>query len=288
MANVLRRTSRALALVAAVLALAGVPQPATADGEGADAPPKRQSLSEEELAKKTQNPVADLISVPLQDNLNFNVGPSNRVQNVLNIQPVIPLPLGPDWNVITRTILPIVSQPTLFPGGGRDTGLGDLQFTSFLSPVKPGPGGIIWGAGPIFQFPTHTDDTLGVAKWAAGPSVVVLRSQGPWVYGVLVNNLWSFAGAVNAPDINQMLLQYFVNYNLPRGWYLGSAPIITANWKAHGGDVWTVPVGGGVGKVLRLGNLPINVQTQAFYNAATPDQGADWTLRLQIQLLFPR
>jgi hypothetical protein len=200
MPELLRRASLALSLVAAILIVAGLPERASAGGDVATPAPKQQSMSDEDLAKKTQNPVADLISVPFQDNLNFDVGPYDRVQNVLNVQPVIPVSLNSDWNLITRTILPIVSQPTLFPGGGRDTGLGDLQFTSFLSPVKPGPGGIIWGAGPIFQFPTHTDDTLGVAKWAAGPSVVVLRSQGPWVYGVLVNNIWSFAGAVNAPD----------------------------------------------------------------------------------------
>ena len=243
--------------------------------------------SNEELAKKAQNPVANLISVPFQNNMNFNVGPEKTIQNVLNIQPVIPIHLNEDWNLITRTIMPVISQPGLTPWQDRTNGLGDTQFTAFLSPAKPG--GLIWGIGPIVQIPTSTgNDALGTDKWGIGPSAVALRIDGPWVYGALVNNIWSFAGPKGAPAINQFLLQPFLNYNFPDGLYLSSSPIITANWLAKSGDQWTVPLGGGVGKIWRIGKLPVNTQVQAFYNVKTPEFGPNWQLRLQLQFLFPQ
>ncbi|MHC4279784.1 MAG: hypothetical protein ACYSUJ_06485 [Planctomycetota bacterium] len=143
----------------------------------------------EELQKAVQNPVADLISLPFQNNLNFDVGPEGKTQNVLNIQPVIPINLNEDWNMITRTIVPVVYQPEMMPGDGYNFGLGDTSFTAFLSPRNSE--GLIWGVGPAFQLPTHTDNALGTEKWGAGPSVVVLNMDGPWVYGFLVNNIWS-------------------------------------------------------------------------------------------------
>ncbi|MHC4618260.1 MAG: neuromedin U [Planctomycetota bacterium] len=240
----------------------------------------------QELAKKTQNPVADLISVPFQNNINFRTGPKGKTQNILNIQPVYPVSLNEEWNLITRTIVPLISQPPFFPGQKREFGLGDIQFTGFLSPKKPSKW--IWGVGPVFQFPSATDDVLGTEKWAAGPSVVALRMQGPWVYGALINQLWSFAGDGDRPHVNQMLLQPFLNYNMPGGWYLTSAPIITANWQADGDNRWTLPIGGGIGKITRLGKLPVNVLVAGYHNIETPRTGADWQLRIQLQLLFPK
>jgi hypothetical protein len=240
----------------------------------------------EDLAKAAQNPVADLISLPLQNNTNFGVGPGDDVQNVVNIQPVIPFKLSEDWNLITRTIAPVIYQPELVPGTGSEFGLGDINTTLFLSPAKPG--GVIWGVGPIFSFPTASDKVLGSEKWSAGPSAVALTIRGPWVVGALANNLWSYAGDDDRKDVNQFLFQYFINYNLPKGWYISSAPIITANWKADSGDQWTVPFGGGVGKIFRIGKQPMNAQVQAFYNVEKPENGADWTLRLQLQFLFPK
>ncbi len=241
---------------------------------------------ETELAKKTQNPVADLISVPLQSNFNFGVGPDDDLQYILNIQPVVPFSLTEEWNLITRTIIPLIDQPELAPGFGDEFGLGDIQMSLFFSPAKPG--GFIWGLGPVFQFPTATDDSLGQEKWAAGPTAVGLTIQGPWVIGALVNNIWSFAGDDGRADVNQMLLQYFINYNLPGGWYLTSSPIITANWEANSDNRWTVPIGGGIGKIHRIGKLPVNVQLAAFYNVETPDGGPEWQLRFQFAFLFPR
>lgn len=151
-----------------------------------------QESSSEDLAKASQNPVADMISLPVQNNTNFGVGPGDDVQNVLNIQPVVPFELSENWNLITRTIAPVIYQPELTPGYGSEFGLGDINTTLFLSPAKAGK--IIWGAGPVFSFPTATDKVLGSEKWSAGPSVVALKIQGPWVVGCLASNLWSFAG----------------------------------------------------------------------------------------------
>jgi len=242
--------------------------------------------SNEALAKAAQNPVANLISVPFQDNINFNVGPLEKTQNVLNIQPVIPVSLGPDWNLITRTILPIISQPAFFPGEGRTNGIGDTQFTAFLSPASTR--GLIWGAGPIVQLPTHNDEVLGNDRWGLGPSVVALYIGRRWVYGALANNLWSVSSSRSDPSYNKFLLQPFLNYNFADGLYLTSAPIITADWKADSDERWTVPLGGGVGKIVRFGKLPVNFQTQVFRNIEKPEYGPNWTWRLQAQLLFPK
>ena len=237
-----------------------------------------------DLAKAAQNPVGDLISLPFQNNMNFDFGPADRTQNVLNVQPVWPFGLNENWNFITRTIVPVISQPA--PGSERTNGLGDLNFTGFISPKQPGK--IIWGVGPTLVFPTATDEVLGSEKWDAGPSVVVLTMRGQWVIGALVSNVWSFAGDDDRADVNSFITQYFVNYNLPDGWYLTSAPIITANWEAEGGEQWTLPFGGGIGRVFRIGRQPINTQTQFFYNVVTPTNGAKWQWRLQVQLLFPK
>jgi len=244
-------------------------------------------LSKEELAKLAQNPVANLISIPFQNNTNFNVGPYNRTQDILNIQPVIPVHLNAEWNVITRTIAPLIWQPGMAPGQDTTFGLGDIQFTAFLSPAKPE--GVIWGVGAILQLPTHTSDVLGTDEWGIGPSFVALKIEKHWVYGALVNQVWGFAGPGSAPGINQFLLQPFVNYNIEDGLYIVSAPIITANWEASSGNQWTVPLGGGVGKIFKIGGkLPLNVQAEAFYNIVSPNNGPDWSIRLQAQILLPK
>ncbi|MGD0230935.1 MAG: neuromedin U [Syntrophorhabdales bacterium] len=240
---------------------------------------------ETELAKKAQNPVADLISIPIQPNFNFNYGANrNKSQIVTNIQPVVPISLNKDWNLITRTILPVVY--TEYPA--YQTGLSNLQFTGFLSPANSGK--FMWGVGPVFQFPTTTDTYLGNKMWSAGPSAAGVFTSGHWVVGLLVQNVWSFAGpsGQSNPSVNQFLAQYFINYNLQKGWYITSSPIITANWKAAGPDQWTVPFGGGVGKIFKIGKLPFNANVQAFYNVERPGIGPDWSIRGQIALLLPK
>lgn len=223
-----------------------------------------------------------MISVPFQNNTNFNVGPYRRPQNILNIQPVVPIKLGDDWNLITRRITPIVYRPRVSPTDGAQIGLGNLQPAFYLSPAHSGE--IIWGVGVQTWLPTATDTNLGINKWGAGPAAVALTIQGPWVIGVLANNVW--AGSTG-PRVNQLTVQPFVNYNLPHGWYLTSSPIITSNWLARSDERWTVPLGGGVGRLFKIDKQPINAQVQAFYNVVRPTNAANWTLRLQMQLLFP-
>ena len=241
--------------------------------------------AQDEMARAVQNPVASLISVPFQNNTNFNFGPQEKTQNVLNIQPVWPFTLNDDWNLITRTIVPVISQPELVPGQDRENGLGDTVFSAFFSPSKSHK--VIWGVGPVFLFPTATDDRLGQDKWGAGASVVALTMPGSWVIGSLLNNIWSTGGSGDN-DVNFFTWQYFVNYNLDDGWYLTSAPIITANWEASSGNKWTVPFGGGFGKVFRIGKQPVNTSLQAYYNVEKPDFGPDWQLRLMLQFMFPK
>ena len=252
--------------------------------------PARAELSAEELAKLAQNPVGNLVSVPFQNNVNFNTGPLSGTQNILNIQPVYPIEVNRDWNIITRTIMPLIWQPAFAPGQGDTFGLGDIQFSAFLSPATPGPGGLIWGAGTILQAPTNTSDVLGNKNWGLGPTAVVLKLEkgNPWVYGVLVNNLWSLSSDKQGGRYNNFLLQPFLNYNFPGGLYLTSSPIVTANWEADGSDRWTVPLGGGIGKIFHLGKLPVNTQVGAYYNVVHPDNGANWQLRVQVQLMFPK
>ena len=248
----------------------------------------RAEMSAEELAKLAQNPVGNLISVPFQNNTNFNYGPLDKTQDILNIQPVYPIHLNEEWNVITRTIFPLLWQPALYPGQGSTFGLSDTQFSAFLSPATPK--GLIWGVGGIAQLPTHTSDVLGNKRWGLGPTAVVLKIEhgSPWVYGVLANNIWSVTNSSSSPPINQMLVQPFLNYNFKGGTYLTTAPIITANWQADSGDTWTIPLGGGVGKIFHLGKLPVNTQVSAYYNVVTPDYGPDWQLRAQVQFMFPK
>jgi hypothetical protein len=261
----------------------GLWAPHCASADEASQAPKAES--DQALAQAAQNPVAKLISVPFQNNFNFNVGPRNVTQYILNVQPVIPVSLNEDWNLITRTIMPIINQPAPAPGTRSAFGLGDINPTFFFSPAKSGK--LIWGVGPTFTLPTATDSMLGSGKYSTGPAAVVLTMQGHWVVGALANQQWSFAGWGDH-YVSAFLAQPFVNYNLPQGWYLVSAPIMTADWSADSDNQWTVPVGGGIGKIQRIGKLPLNFQIQAFYNAVVPEYGPDWQLRFQIQFLFPK
>lgn len=248
----------------------------------------RADMSAEELAKLAQNPVGNLISLPFQNNTNLNFGPDKGTQNVLNIQPVIPISVSDDWNIITRTILPVISMPALGPDTSSLNGIGDIQLSAFLSPAKPGEW--IWGAGPIIQFPTNSNAELGNKNWGLGPSFVVLHLDkgSPWVYGVLINNAWSLTSSQQGGSYSNGLIQPFVNYNFEGGLYLTSAPIATVDWKAAGSQQWTVPIGGGVGKIFHFGKLPVNTQISAYYNVVRPDFGPNWQIRAQVQLMFPK
>lgn len=241
--------------------------------------------STEELAKAAQNPIANMISLPFQNNTNLNIGPDDSTQNILNVQPVYPFSLNDDWNVITRTIIPITSNPSVLTGDGRINGIGDTTFTAFFSPKSSE---ITWGVGPVLVMPTASNDALGSDKWSAGLSAVALAMPGKWVVGGVISNVWSFAGSGNG-KINFFTLQPFINYNFDGGWYATTAPIITANWEADSDHKWTVPLGGGFGKIFKIGNQPINGQLSLYNNVVTPDDfGAQWQVRAQLQFLFPK
>jgi hypothetical protein len=242
------------------------------------------SLGSEEtaLATAAANPIANLISLPLQLNNDFGLGPHDRTMNVLNVQPVIPLA---DGRIITRTIIPFAFIPDFSAESGQQTsGLADILATVFYVPPSDG---IMWGVGPVVEIPTGGSER-GSEKWSAGPSALVIVQPGPWTIGALANNVWSFAGDDDAADVNRGLLQYFITYQLGDGWYVNSAPIITVDWNEDDGQKWKVPFGGGGGKVLFLGKLPVNLQAGAYWYAVKPDIGPDWQLRLQAQFMFPK
>ena len=234
-----------------------------------------------ELAKATQNPLAAMYSLPFQNNTTFNVGPYDRTQNVLNIQPVIPVGISKNINLINRVILPVITQPSSYEDKSS-TGIGDTSYSAWLSPKKASK--IIYGIGPVFQIPTSSGREYGSGEFGIGPSFVALTMIDKWVAGIVTNNVWTF-GEV---EENKFLFQYFVNYNLPKAVYLVTAPILTANWNADSSQRWIVPFGGGIGKVFTIGKQPVNVNAQVYNNVVKPDGWGDWQMRLQLQLLFPK
>lgn len=240
--------------------------------------------SADDLAKKLQNPVSSLISVPFQGNFDFNGGPNGngRVWTT-NIQPVIPITLNPDWNLIVRTILPVTYRTNYTDG--QEFGLGDTTQSFFLSPSKPTAGGLIWGVGPAFLWPTATDDSLGTQKWGAGPTGVVLTQQGPWTIGLLANHIWSYAGPRGRSDVSQTFVQPFVSYNFSGGWSVTLNTESTYDWQ-H--DKLTVPVNLVVAKVFKIGDQAMSLGVGGRYYAVKPEGAPDWGLRAQLTFLFPK
>jgi hypothetical protein len=261
-----------------------------------------RGADETELAKQSQNPVADLISVPFENNLYFDFGPTEEIANVLNLKPVIPVRLTDKVNLINRLIVPFIylegqdsitkgdpegglGGATVFPGTDDEFGLGNITYQAFFSPAEPGPA--IWGIGPTIVMPTSTDSKLGGNTWSAGPNAVVLAMPGSWVIGFLGQHVWSFAEHGSEPDVNSTLLQPIVNYNIAKGWYLSSVPVITANWEID--DEWTGPLGGGVGRLVRIGGkLPVDFKLAAYYNVEKPGFAPEWNLQFTVKLLLPK
>jgi len=260
------------------------------------APTAEAAAALEKARKAAQNPIASMISIPFQENWNFDIGPADRTQNVFNIQPVIPTKLGAHWNLITRIVTPIIYQPyaipipqpvgSPIPYQTGSYGLGDMQPQFYFSPNTGAK--VTWGAGPIFQVPSATETSkLGQGKWAAGPTFVALSQPHFGTVGVLINNIWSFAGHADRKDVNQMLLQPFINYNLKHAWYLSFNPNITANWEQTNGGRWIVPLGGGPGRVWRFGHQAVNVQSFFYGNVVHPRGASPWTFKMAFTLLFP-
>ncbi|MFN9805384.1 MAG: transporter [Betaproteobacteria bacterium] len=264
--------TRLKAAIALMLAAAG---PALAQDDAA------------ELAKKLSNPVAALISVPMQLNFDQDIGAARQGERwSLNLQPVIPMDLDRNWNVISRTIVPVVSQKDIVPGAGSQFGLGDIVQSVFFSPKAPTASGWIWGAGPVLLLPTGTDDLLSAKKWGAGPTAVVLKQAHGWTYGALGNHLWSFAGDSQRSSISSTFVQSFVSYTTPDAWSFTFNSESTYDWKAR---QWTVPLNLMASKVTKVGGQLISVGGGVRYWADGPQQAPHgWGARFVVTLLFPK
>ena len=240
-----------------------------------------------DLAQKLANPLANLISLPIQMNIDQDLGPRNDGTKVAtNVQPVIPFDFSDGWSLISRTIVPIVYQDNVFPGAGSQFGLGDVNLSLFFSPKAPTAGGIIWGVGPVLLLPTATDSKLGGKKWGAGPALVVLTTRGPWTVGALANQIWSFAGNGDRPDISSAFVQPFVAYNTPSAWTVSVQSESSYNWRT---ERWAVPVNVSVAKLVRFGKLPVSLQAGVGYWLESPPGGAEGIrYRLQVSLVLPK
>jgi hypothetical protein len=240
------------------------------------------------LAKQSQNPISSLISVPFENNSDFNVGPGDDYGNVLNIKPVVPVSFfGTDWNLINRVIFPIVYQDWTVDGEDGAWGTANTTYQGFFS--KKEAGKVIWGVGPQIGIPTSSDRRFGPDKWTAGPAAVVLTMPGKWVIGAVVSQAWDLGGGrTGDPDVSLLVAQYFINYNMEGGWYLSSTPVIAANFEAHSGNRWVVPFGGGIGRIFKLGRQPINASVKAYYNVEDTSTSGDWSIVAQWSFLFPK
>ena len=243
--------------------------------------------STEDLAKKLANPVASLISVPLQLNYDRDIGSEDTGERLtLNVQPVIPFDLTANWNLISRTILPFIYQNDIFADAGDQYGLGDIVQSLFFSPKEPTDTGLIWGVGPVFLLPTGDDDQLTADKWGVGPTAVVLRQQGPWTLGTLANHIWSFAGDDNRSYVNATFLQPFLNYTTTSAWSFILNAEATYDWNA---DKWSIPVNALISKVTPIGNQLVNIGGGLRYWAESPESGPEGIgFRFLIIFLFPK
>lgn len=252
--------------------------------EGAEAAGDSGKAAEptaEELARQDQNPITRFYVMRFEDNVQVGVGPHDEAVNFFRFQPLVPLKLGRDWTLLTRFIVPLVHQP--WPE--TNDGLGDISVNLFVTPTRSG--GFSWGLGPGFLLPTATKESLGTERFSAGPAVAAIYSTGPWVLGVVAQNLWSFAGDNDRQDVRLMTLRPLVNYNLPLGWFLTTSPSIAASWEAPHDDRWLVPVGGGVGRVFHVGSQRLSATVESYYHVESPKFGPNWQMRLQLSFLYP-
>jgi hypothetical protein len=250
----------------------------------------RTEVTSNELSKESENPVSRMITLPLRYEADFLDGPYHVTKNTFELdQAVVPFNLNDDWDLITRTKLPAYSQPPKKLGDSWASGIGNGYTTFFLSPARGE--GFYWGAGPVLYYPTATNTALGVNKWGSGPSFAFVSrtDDTPWVFGAVVNNIWSFGGPPHSSDrTNSLLMNPFISYHFGDGWSVGSSPNIAANWLSKAGQVWTVPVGGGIAKTLRLGGQPIKLAVDSYYNVIRPQAGNEtWLLQLTLTFLFP-
>jgi hypothetical protein len=240
-----------------------------------------------ELAQELSNPLADLMTIPIQMNYDRGIGPQDDGRKLqTNIQPVIPFQLNEEWNLISRTIMPVIYQDDIVPGAGSQFGLGDINLSLFFSPKKPTSGGLIWGIGPVLLLPTATDSLLGAKKWGAGPTAVALTMRGPWTVGLLANHIWSFAGDSDRQDISNTFLQPFASYTWPSAWTVSVQSETTYNWEI---EKWSIPINVTVSKLVRWGKLPVSLQAGVGYWVESPEAGPEgWRFRLQANFVLPK
>jgi hypothetical protein len=258
---------------------------AAADATVAKEPAATSAASADELAKKSQNPIADMMSLPFQYNVFYGGALGNSTMSVLNIQPVIPTSLNKDWNLITRAIVPLISMPT---SKGNISGTGDSTLSFFFSPKNTGA--TTWGVGPVFQIPTASDGALGTQTFGIGPTAVVVKIDKQWVYGALANYVVSVGNSATGLRTNQLFIQPFINYNIPqrRGMALSFAPGVTCDFTRDPGNQWTVPLGLAVSQILKIDKQPVSLTLGAYYNAIRPANAPEWNFRFQFTLLFPK
>lgn len=268
----------------AVALFCALATPLVAQNAAQDATAPGQAASADDLAKQLANPVASLISVPFQSNFDFGIGPSDATRYTLNIQPVIPFELDEHWNLITRTIVPVIDAESPAPGIDDEFGLGDTVQTFFFSPREPVNDWIV-GVGPAFLWPTATDDLLGTGQWGVGPSVVALQQTGPWTYGILANHLWSYAGESDREDVNSTFLNPFLSYITPTKTTFTASPELTYDWNS---EQWNAPVNLIVSQLVKIGDQPISIALGGRYYFDGPDGGPEWGIRLNIVFLFPK
>jgi hypothetical protein len=232
------------------------------------------------LSQQKHNPLADSIILPATLGLGFGIGPGRDVESTVNFQPRIPFKLTDDWRVVTRSNVSILH----VPGPDDTTALGDVDVSLFLTPSKTAPW--VWGVGPIVQFPTATDPELGTEKWSAGPTAALLYVDGPWVNGILVSHLWSFAGRSSREDVSLTQIEVQVSYTFASDWYIQTSPTISHDWKAPSGQDWVIPIGIDVGRTFTIGGQGMSLQIGAYYNVKKPAAAADWVLETQFTLIY--
>jgi hypothetical protein len=238
-----------------------------------------------EWAEVAQNPMADIIKLPIGNEFNFDSGHKNATTYTFRLNPSMPSDFSGDWSLINRLDIPFLYQPGRVHGEKDSFGLGDTTYESYFGPS--GKRIFYWGVGPAFQIPTATDNQLGTKKWSAGLSGTGSLVKGPVVAGIRANHLWSFAGDDDRPDVNLSTIEYFAYYNFGRGWWIGTSPVNTANWETSKNDVWTAPLGGGIGKVVMSGRMPINLKFEAYHYIESPSNSAEWSALFTLQLLLP-
>lgn len=240
-----------------------------------------------DLAKKLANPLASLISIPVDVDFDSGIGsPDDGHRVAFILKPVVPVRLNEDWNLISRTILPVVTQSDIFPGAGGQFGLGDILQSFFFSPARATSWGLVWGVGPALLLPTATDALLGGEKLAIGPTAVVLKQNGPWTFGMLANHLWDVTGDDERAGVNNTFVQPFMSYTTPTGWTYSVATETTYAWDA---ETWTVPISAGVSKLTRLGGLPVQYKAGLRYWADSPVAAAKgWGFKLGFVILLPK